>query len=144
MKAKQLVLALALLGCHKPADIEADKPLPTPQQPAQPTQPAQPVPVQAAPSASSSKEPQVLTINSNTQATLDDLRIAAFNFRDETYKDDSGAEKTGRTCALHVFVKDDDSKDVKQRVWKGKKFSVNGKTFEVLDVAASVIRISVK
>ncbi len=86
----------------------------------------------------------MLVINSNTQATLDDLRIAAFNFRDETYKDELGADKQGRTCALHVFVRDDESKDQKQRVHTGQKLVVAGRSFEVLEVAASSVRISVK
>ena len=86
----------------------------------------------------------MLVIDSNTQATLDDLRIAAFNFREETYKDESGADKHGRTCALHVFVRDDESKDVKQRVHTGQSFVVAGRSFEVLDVGASSVRIRVK
>ena len=102
------------------------------------------IPASATPSASAPKEPSVLVINSNTQATLDDLKLAAFNFRDETYRDEAGVEKQGRTCALHIFVRDDDSKDQKLRVHKGQKLTASGKSFEILEVAASTVRISVK
>jgi hypothetical protein len=86
----------------------------------------------------------VITITTNTQITLDDLRIAAFNVREETYKDDKGADKKGLTAALQVFVRDDESKNQKLRVHAGQTFSASGKTFEVVSVEKTGVKLSVK
>lgn len=88
------------------------------------------------------QDPQMLVIDSNTQATIDDLKLAAFNFRKETYKDDKGADKNGLTCALHVFVRDDESKNLKLRVHPGQKFTASGKSFEVVSVDDGQVTLS--
>ncbi len=87
-----------------------------------------------APPAPKMVQPLQLSINSNTQAEVDDLRIAAFNFRDEN----------GPSCALQISVRDDSSKDKKLRVHKGETFQASNKSFEVVDVGDKVVKLSVK
>ncbi|MBX3190901.1 MAG: hypothetical protein KF819_28155 [Labilithrix sp.] len=86
----------------------------------------------------------VITISTNSQVTLDDLRIAAFNVREETYKDDKGADAKGLTAALHVFVRDDAAKNQKLRVHAGQTFSASGKTFEVVSIEKTGVKLQVK
>jgi hypothetical protein len=77
-------------------------------------------------------EERVLVIAENTQATIDDLKLAAYNCRED------------RTCALRIFVRDDSSKNQQLRVHAGQTFSASGKTFEVLEVESAQVRIALK
>lgn len=86
----------------------------------------------------------MLVIESNTQATEGDLRIAAFNFREESFKDPTGKDSKGMTCALSVFVKDDETKNQKLRVHRGQKFDVAGRAFEVVEVLPSSVKLTIR
>jgi len=98
-----------------------------------------------APSNAPAQVPTVIVVKPNTQATVgDNVRIAAYNIRDEAYKDASGADKKGLTAALQVFVKEDASKNQKLRVHPGSVFSAGGKTFEVMAIDAVGVRLGLK
>lgn len=99
----------------------------------------------AAPSGAQAQVSNVIVVKPNTQATVgDNVRIAAYNVRDEAYKDASGADKRGLTAALQVFVREDASKNQKLRVHPGSVFSAGGKTFEVTAIDAVGVRIAFK
>ena len=99
----------------------------------------------AAPSNVPAQNSNVIVVKPNTQATVgENVRIAAYNVRDEAYKDASGAEKKGLTAALQVFVKDDASKNQKLRVHPGSVFVAGGKTFEVVAIDSIGVRIAIK
>lgn len=101
---------------------------------AAPAAPGDATPEPAPNPAPKTVQPFQLTINSNTQAEVDDLRIAAFNFRDEN----------GPSCALQISVRDDSSKDKKIRVHKGETFQASNKSFEVAEVGDKVVKLNVK
>lgn len=90
------------------------------------------------------KVSEPIVIEANTQATVAELRIAAFNIRDEAYKDDTGAVARGLTAALQIFVKDDDAKNQKLRVHAGQTIAVAGKTLVVVGVDATSVKITLR
>lgn len=83
----------------------------------------------------------VVTIETNTQATVGDLKIFAYNFADDVWGDDAGASHRGRTCALRIFVRDKPGENQKIRVHAGETFAASGATFEVVDVGATAVHL---
>lgn len=84
---------------------------------------------------------ETLAIASNTQATIDDVKIGAGNFREGEYESAGGIKETGRTAALWVSVRDDPSADRSIRVGAGSRFSAGRFSFEVLEVTGDTVRI---
>ena len=104
-------------------------------------------PKQAADQSNETKSPKramPFIIEKNTQATLGNLRIAAFNPRRESYTDASGAERHGHRMALQVFVRGDASKSQKLRVHTGQEFTVDKRTFKVIHVTDKQVKLIVK
>ncbi|MEJ7735214.1 MAG: hypothetical protein WKG00_39270 [Polyangiaceae bacterium] len=89
------------------------------------------------------KLPQNLTIATNTQAEIDDVRIGCGNFWDADYTDPAGAKKKGITAMLWVYVKGDTSKDQKLRVHPGFKFTASKMDFEVTAVTDKTVDVKV-
>jgi len=89
------------------------------------------------------KLPQSLTIATNTQAEIDDVRIGCGNFWDADYTDPAGAKKKGMTAMLWVYVKRDTSKDQKLRVHPGFKFTASKMDFEVTAVTDKTVDVKV-
>ncbi|MDB4940632.1 MAG: hypothetical protein JWP97_166 [Labilithrix sp.] len=84
----------------------------------------------------------VISINANTQVTIEDsIRIAAYNVRDESYKDDAGKDATRLSAALQISVKNDPSQEQKVRVHAGQTFTAGGKTFEVKSVEKRAVQL---
>lgn len=90
-----------------------------------------------------SRSGDVLTIATNTQATLGDVRIGVGDIWKESYKDEAGAQKKGLTAALWIYVLHDTSKDAKLRVHPGQKFTGGKQGFEVLAVKVDCVKIRV-
>lgn len=86
----------------------------------------------------------VISIGANAMATVDDVLIGAYNIRDESFKDDKGADATRLSAALQIGVKGDPSKEQKLRVHVGQTFSVQGKSFEVKAVEKREVQLIVK
>jgi hypothetical protein len=86
---------------------------------------------------------EVTTLASNTQATFDDVRVGAGNFRDEEYTDESGAKRRGRTGGLWIYVRGDASQDRKLRAHPGASFTAGQQRFEVVAVEAETVSLSV-
>ena len=83
-----------------------------------------------------------LTIATNTQATVDDVRIGAGNFWDEEW-DEGGQKKKGKTAMLWIYVRDDASKNDKIRVHPGSKFTASKLKFEVTSVDDTTVQLRV-
>lgn len=73
----------------------------------------------------------VITIGVNRLATIDEVSIGAYNFRDNS-------------AALAIAIKGDPSKEQKLRVKAGEKFTAGSKSFEVKSVDASEVQLIVK
>lgn len=87
---------------------------------------------------------EVITIQSNTQATLgDDVRIGAGNFHEEDYTPAGGGSRRGLTAGLWIYVRNDSSKDTHVRVHTGQVLSVPGYQLEVLAVEPTAVRLAV-
>jgi hypothetical protein len=89
------------------------------------------------------KLPQNLTIATNTQAEIDDVRIGCGNFWDAEYTDPAGAKKKGMTAMLWIYVRGDTSKDQKLRVHPGFKFTASKMDFEVTAVTDKTVDVKV-
>ena len=106
-------------------------------------------PPSAAPSASPSSGPvqgktmESLTIQENTQATIDDVRIGVANVWEDDYTDESGAKKKGMTALLAIFVRDDSAKNQKVRVHPGQKVDVSKIHIEVKAVGSDFVELRI-
>lgn len=101
----------------------------------------------AAPAQSGSpmgvKLPQSLTIATNTQAEIDDVRIGCGNFWDAEYDDGAGGKKKGMTAMLWVYTRGAPDKDQKLRVHPGFKFTASKMAFEVTAVTDKTVDVKV-
>lgn len=87
---------------------------------------------------------KVLRIESNTQRTIDDLRIAAGNFWSEKYTDESGRDREGLTAMLFLDFRDDPSMEKKIRVHPGQPFTAGRYAFEVRAVDANTVTVTMR
>jgi hypothetical protein len=85
--------------------------------------------------------PGITIIETNTQATLDDVRIGVGNIRESEWTDAGGTTRRGLTAALFISVRDDASKDTKLRVHPGQTFTASKQRFEVLAVDATRVQL---
>ena len=105
------------------------------------------------PSAESSASPtsgpvqgrtmESLTIQENTQATIDDVRIGVANVWEDDYPDENGAKKKGMTALLAIFVRDDSARNQKVRVHPGQKVDVSKIHIEVKAVGSDFVELRI-
>ena len=89
-------------------------------------------------------DPNLISIESNTQATIDDrVRIGAGNFREGDYTAATGEQRRGRSAALWISLRDAPGERADQalRVGAGSRFSAGELTFDVLQVSDDVVRL---
>lgn len=105
-------------------------------------------PERAAPGVTSARaEPRrpaergVVTIVRNTQATIDDVKIGAGNFKEASYVDESGEHARGRVAALWISVRDDPAHDRAITVYPGKTFEAGSATFAVRRVTSTEVSL---
>jgi hypothetical protein len=84
-----------------------------------------------------------IVIESNTQATLDDVKIGAGNFWDDEWEE-GGQKKKGMTAGLWVFVRDDAAKNQTLRVHAGSTFTASKLAITVKAVEGKLVRLSVR
>ena len=140
-----LALALALAHGLACANGEGDQRGGTPSAPATVAAATNPpaAPAPAASGSAGSRNMESLTIESNTQATIDDVRIGVGNIWEEDYTDESGAKKKGLTAMMQIFVRDDSGKNLKKRVHPGQKLPANRFEIEVKAVEENAVRVVV-
>ena len=119
------LFAAATLSCSRTEPVESTSSV----------LPAAPVAQSTVPSAAT------LRIATNTQATLDDVRIGAGNFRDDERADSDGRAIRGYTAGLWIYVRGDPAADRHIRVGTGSTFSASGCDFKVVDVTRSMVTL---
>jgi hypothetical protein len=85
---------------------------------------------------------QSVYIARNTQATIEDVEIAAGNMREEEFTDEHGREREELTAALWLSVRDDASQNRTVRVHRGQKLSVGAITLEVRSVEDDAVHVA--
>ncbi len=84
---------------------------------------------------------QIVTIPSNAQATVGDVRIGAGNIWDDEYTDVKGDTRKGLTAGLWIYFRDDKARDTKRRVHPGESFVIGRYRFEVLSVESDQVTL---
>lgn len=104
----------------------------------------------ADPSGAASAQPsapsgaaQTVTIASNTQATIGDVRIGAGNFWDDDFTDDKGNKRKGPTAGLWIYFREDKASDTKRRVHTGESFVAGRTRFEIVTVEPTQVTVRV-
>lgn len=143
-----LLVALGI-GCttgDKDARVAMPASSPSPSAPPSDT-PVEPAPsAEPSPSAASAAAPsraQTVTIASNTQATIGDVRIGAGNFWDDEFTDDKGNKRKGPTAGLWIYFREDKASDTKRRVHTGESFVAGRTRFEIVTVEPTQVTIRV-
>lgn len=109
---------------------------------AEPPPGADPTPTTTATTGSAgARNMKPLTIESNTQATIGDVRIGVGNIWEEDYTDEAGAKKKGLTAMLQIFVKDDSAKNATKRVHPGQKLTASRFEVEVASVEENAVHL---
>ncbi len=83
----------------------------------------------------------VLILVSNTQATLEEVRIGAGNFREGEYQTADGGARKGASAGLWISVRDEPAANRHIRVGKGSTFAAGRYSFEVLEVGSDTVRL---
>jgi hypothetical protein len=103
--------------------------------------PATPLPASGTAATAPSSPADTLNLESNTQATIEDVRIGAGNFWVGEYAGSDGKPRTGPSAALWIYVRGDSSLNQKLRVGADSRFSASRFAFEVLDVGDHTVRM---
>ena len=86
---------------------------------------------------------EVVTIRTNTQATIGDLRIGTGNIWEDTYETEGGNTATGLGAGVSVFVRDDESQNVRARVHRGDTLDVAGRRIEVREITDDAVVLAI-
>jgi hypothetical protein len=86
---------------------------------------------------------EVVTVRSNTQATIGDLRIGAGNIWEDTYETQAGNTATALGAGVSVFVRGDDSQNVRTRVHAGDTFDVAGRRIEIREITDEAVVLAI-
>ena len=84
----------------------------------------------------------VVDIETNTQATLDDLKIGVGNIRESAYANDAGAQTTGLTAALFLSMLAP-REDRTVRMHPGMKVDIGTKSVEMRSVEKTKVVVNV-
>jgi hypothetical protein len=84
-----------------------------------------------------------VTVRSNTQATIGDLRIGAGNIWEDTYETQAGNTATALGAGVSVFVRGDDSQNVRTRVHAGDTFDVAGRRIEIREITDEAVVLAI-
>jgi hypothetical protein len=86
---------------------------------------------------------ETVTVESNTQITLGDVRIGVGNFSEEEYTPEGGTPRRGLTAGLWIYVRDNPTKDRHVRVHPGQTVMVPGYRLVIVAVERRAIRMEV-
>ena len=86
---------------------------------------------------------ETVTVESNTQITLGDVRIGVGNFREEEYTPEGGTPRRGLTAGLWISVRDNPTQDRNVRVHPGQTVMVPGYRLVIVAVERRAIRMEV-
>jgi hypothetical protein len=86
---------------------------------------------------------ETVTVESNTQITLGDVRIGVGNIREEEYTPEGGAPRRGLTGGLWIYVRDNPTQDRHERVHPGQTVMVPGYRLVIVAVERRAIRMEV-
>ncbi len=84
---------------------------------------------------------RLVTIVTNTQATIDDVKIGAGNFRESDSVDDAGKKERVTTAGLWISVRGDPSQDRTIRAYGGLTFDAGSLRFSVRAVNAQDVEL---
>jgi hypothetical protein len=96
--------------------------------------------IEEKPMKGSTHDADTLTIPINAQATVDDVRVAPFNVREEAKR---GASPTRKTVAFEVVSGEDESHVEKHRLGEGETFRRGNLVFRVVAIAEDEVKLSV-
>ena len=96
----------------------------------------------ASASGSGASAERVLSIASNTQVTIGDLRIAAGNVWDSEYAPDGGAPRRGPTAGLWLYFRQRPSEDRHVRAHPGQALEIAGHRIRVVEVQRGGVRVA--
>jgi hypothetical protein len=85
----------------------------------------------------------VVTVESNTQITIGDVRIGVGNIHEEEYTPEGGTPRRGLTAGLWIYVRENPAQDRHVRVYPGQAVMVPGYRLVIVAVERRAIRMEV-
>jgi hypothetical protein len=129
-----LVLCCLALMCGGGCDLTSSNPTATPTLHHEGTQ--------SSPAGSGSRA-ETVTVGSNTQITLGDVRIGVGNIYEEEYTPEGGRPRRGLTSGLWISVRGDPAQDRHIRVHPGQTVLVPGYRLVIVAVEQRALRMEV-
>jgi hypothetical protein len=86
---------------------------------------------------------ETVTVESNTQITLGEVRIGVGNIHEEEYTPAGGTPRRGLTAGLWISVRDNPTQDRHERVHPGQTVMVPGYRLVIVAVERRAIRMEV-